>query len=73
MSNMMATRGSCVDRRPHACRVLGCNRTAEPKAPAVEELTRRDTAADVHYTGHARQLTFKATRQLDAALVVVAS
>jgi hypothetical protein len=39
----------------------------------VEELTRRDTAADVHYTGHARQLTFKATRQLDAALVVVAS
>jgi hypothetical protein len=48
----------------------GCDRAAEPKAPAVEKVDPAQILRQMSDTlAHARQLTFKATRQLDAALV----
>jgi hypothetical protein len=48
----------------------GCDRAAEPQAPAVEKADPARILWQMSDTlAHARQLTFKATRQLDAALV----
>jgi hypothetical protein len=48
----------------------GCDRPAEPKASAVEKVDPARILRQMSDTlAHARQLAFKATRQLDAALV----
>jgi len=48
----------------------GCDRAAEPKAPAVETADPARILRLMSDTlAHAHQLTFRATRQLDAALV----
>jgi hypothetical protein len=47
-----------------------CDRAAEPRAPAVQTVDPARILRQMSDTlAHARQLTFKATRQLDAALV----
>jgi hypothetical protein len=49
---------------------LGCNRAAEPQPAVAETVDPAQTLRKMSDTlAHARQLTFKATRQLDAALV----
>jgi hypothetical protein len=48
----------------------GCDRAGEPKPPVVEPVDPAQMLRQMSEAlAHARQLTFKATRQLDASLV----